>query len=1003
LSGGSQDDFQEGFRSSMSTGRFTGHRKSERQGSFDPEALLALEEASRHKERRSVAASCAGASRYIVDNKYVVFISVVLTAYALIGDDIRLICTDKKADVVFNILTIVCIVFFSAEVAGSCLGKQDYFLGFFFWLDLLATVTLILDITWVNEAVFSSSSDMDLADRARSGRTARLGASVGRMVRVLRLIRIFKLYKAYYAVKNQPPRSDHSISASRSRDFGSHGDKRSPAPGQGTTSSNTNDYNDALEAERWAEEQEQQLNESQQTENKESLVGKKLSGLTTRRVIVLVLSMLLVLPMLEVQDPQTPMAPSWAADMIHQAYLDLEQGTGSRDAYERAVLKIIYYHNWYSRDHDCGDRGCPADYYSHLFWLGIGAEHPGGLYGRIAKTSTTLSASTVANFTTVVAHQDDVYNYGTLPVQVVSLLSRSWDVKCDINGYTHLGLSLLDVHLPQYLPKPIRCPHRDLRPSEWMRITPRMLTKTEYKAFHFAFFFDLRPYVRLESLYGIGITCFVCFVLTISSIYFSSDANRLVLTPVETMITKIEAIRDNPLIAMKMADDQFRAEEVQKAKKGALRKGRWTNIPTLMFRPQQGLQQVREKVHAMQAKKKDKEKADQTEMFETVILEKTIIKLGWLLSLVFGEAGAGIVSHNMGSGCSETAGVNAMIAGKRVECIIGHARIRDFSTATEVLQGKVMTFVNQVAEIVHGVVDQHHGAANQNNGNTFLLIWRIPDGMDSEKVSKLGNMSLVAFAKIFGAIHRSPVLATYRGHPGLQQRLGSNHKVSMTFGLHAGWAIEGAVGSEFKIDASYLSPNVSIAESLERATKQYGVNFLTSQAVTRLCRKKMVSKCRLIDKVRLPGSLHPLELYTLDLDPGSMQVDDVTSRSFPWNVRQRFRARQMLETEKTKKLGIDYQIEDAFECGDIAQLRKIYTFEFLCLFNRGYQNYSQGEWRVAKDVLSQTHTMLQGTKDGPSGALLDYMEASASRLFTAPDGWNGVRVLNVNKDDVADL
>merc|ERR1719261_1134543 len=93
-----------------------------------------------------------------------------------------------------------------------------------------------------------------------------------------------------------------------------------------------------------------------------------------------------------------------------------------------------------------------------------------------------------------------------------------------------------------------------------------------------------------------------------------------------------------------------------------------------------------------------------TEPMETVILEKTIIKIGSLLALGFGEAGANIIEHNM-SGV-ESAMVTAMVEGTRVECIIGYARIRDFSTATEVLRGNVMTFVNQIAEIVHGVVDE---------------------------------------------------------------------------------------------------------------------------------------------------------------------------------------------------------------------------------------------------------------------------------------------------------
>lgn len=46
-----------------------------------------------------------------------------------------------------------------------------------------------------------------------------------------------------------------------------------------------------------------------------------------------------------------------------------------------------------------------------------------------------------------------------------------------------------------------------------------------------------------------------------------------------------------------------------------------------------------------------------------------------------------------------------------------------------------------------------------------------------------------------------------------------NFAVKLGYGLHIGWAIEGAIGSSFKIDASYLSPNVNMAARLESATK----------------------------------------------------------------------------------------------------------------------------------------------------------------------------------------
>merc|ERR1712113_1244795 len=66
------------------------------------------------------------------------------------------------------------------------------------------------------------------------------------------------------------------------------------------------------------------------------------------------------------------------------------------------------------------------------------------------------------------------------------------------------------------------------------------------------------------------------------------------------------------------------------------------------------------------------------EPMETAILETTIIKLGSLLALGFGEAGVNIVVHNMATGSH---GVNAMVPGQRVECIVGLARIQNFSVA----------------------------------------------------------------------------------------------------------------------------------------------------------------------------------------------------------------------------------------------------------------------------------------------------------------------------------
>jgi len=68
-------------------------------------------------------------------------------------------------------------------------------------------------------------------------------------------------------------------------------------------------------------------------------------------------------------------------------------------------------------------------------------------------------------------------------------------------------------------------------------------------------------------------------------------------------------------------------------------------------------------------------------------------------------------------------------------------------------------------------------------------------------------------------------------------------------------------------------------------------------------------------------------------------------------------------------------------------MRKLYTAEFLQIFNMGYQNYSQGEWQVAARLLGITQQKL-GWDDGPSCALLAFMDTYSG---VAPKNWQGVR------------
>lgn len=165
-----------------------------------------------------------------------------------------------------------------------------------------------------------------------------------------------------------------------------------------------------------------------------------------------------------------------------------------------------------------------------------------------------------------------------------------------------------------------------------------------------------------------------------------------------------------------------------------------------------------------------------------------------------------------------------------------------------------MVFVNEIGEIVHGIVDSFSGAANKNIGDAFLLVWKFQevdiraskniDGeddieldLDSPSVSVIADMSVLSFLKIISQIKRSRKLLKYKENKKLNERM-PNYSVKMGFGLHVGWAIEGAIGSYYKIDASYLSPNVNMASRLEAATKQFGVPLLISGQLRDVCSQK---------------------------------------------------------------------------------------------------------------------------------------------------------------------
>ena len=143
-----------------------------------------------------------------------IFVSVV-TIWALFGDDIRVLVTNVNGDPTFFIITIFCFVIFSIEILLSCYAKEDYLWTFFFWLDLVSTVTLLLDVGWVSDPIFNSSSDTEdptaaassktnsSAQVAKAAKASKIGTRAARIIRIIRLIRLIRIVKLYKAAEKE--------------------------------------------------------------------------------------------------------------------------------------------------------------------------------------------------------------------------------------------------------------------------------------------------------------------------------------------------------------------------------------------------------------------------------------------------------------------------------------------------------------------------------------------------------------------------------------------------------------------------------------------------------------------------------------------------------------------------------------------------------------------------------------------------------------------------------
>ena len=210
-------------------------------------------------------------------------------------------------------------------------------------------------------------------------------------------------------------------------------------------------------------------------------------------------------------------------------------------------------------------------------------------------------------------------------------------------------------------------------------------------------------------------------------------------------------------------------------------------------------------------------------------------------------------------------------------------------------------------------------------------------------IQQFTDRALLGLLKSYAGILRDDKIVRWNKDFRLGAGVGL-FSVSIIYGMDAGWAVEGAVGSNYKIDATYLSPHVNMASRMMSATKQYGVTILLSEAVEELLSKPAQSKLRHLDTVIVKGASRPQCIYTYD------------ARAEGTNFFLFDRSNEQADIEAETYTAAIWESDQ-----DLKAMRQHVNEQFMEKFKRGVDRYVCGEWKTAIELLKEADNIMLQT------------------------------------------
>ena len=668
----------------------------------------------------------------------------IVTIFALYGDDLRLLCFPKDADVVFEVLSFLALLLFFTEMGLQVKVIAGYQYSFNFWLDVVSTLSLIPDIAFLFNIISPAEEEGGSSAVLSASRASRAGTRAIRIVRIVRLVRMVRIVKLLNNLRKKNKDAD-------------------------------------------------QL--AKEKMDGHSKVGERLLKATSRRIIELVLVLVLFLPFFDGGlDSKYNQFQNFGLQELHRGPQDYNAtGKITEGSFRKQFQEYV---------RNSGK----------LFYIKICNERCATVWPKATTTDVWLKELKFQPFVTGTTEVDrtsdftesidptTLWSYKTLEESEDTVISkyRSAERPSVISAGCFMDCTAQRNDPWSAATKGHACTANSNDYSESASVGYGV-TSIRYAGCVSIAYFDNRSETQNTAGMNMLKTTFVMLILAGGILGVDQDAQKLVITPIKRMVQMINKLANDPLSKSSSSGD----EAGKKAAGG--------------------------------------------NSYETHIIEETLSKVGQLMQVGFGAAGAEIIKQNLQSGAFDP-----MIKGKRITAIYMFCDIRRFTDTTECLQEDVMVYVNSLGDLCHSTTVSYYGMANKNVGDAFLLTWKLCDGdlpgfshfnaivphdskykpcpahsgygdVERELTStEMADSALTATIKICNDLALANVdgnLVQFIKRPNIIARFGADFTIRMGYGLHVGWCIEGAIGSLQKIDCTYLSPHVELSDRLEAGSK----------------------------------------------------------------------------------------------------------------------------------------------------------------------------------------